>query len=159
MISKIHPRVITLLFFAAIFLIACSNENNQAGNSSQSSANNNSSTSVKIPSSPGRIPSDVVSQVTFLGGGGDGSCAHYCANGTFGGNTFTLTKFQPNQSLRLIVYEDPSGKFITEWNVTTDSNGTKEIRLENGDTSNYGIVILDRDTGKKLHLTRNMLEY
>ena len=138
---------------------ATHNSRDSSSTTSSASAGSSSSNivSVKIPSTPGALPSGALEQVSFSPGGGLGPCVDICYDeGAFSGNTLKLSKFSPNQQLTLLVYSDPEGKYKATWRVQVDNFGSLTIILSNGDFSNYGIAIHDARSGDLLRLTRVM---
>lgn len=120
---------------------------------------------ITIPTTPGRVPSDILAQVSYFPGGGTGAgCPDGCVSGAFSGNQLDFFNFSPNRQLRIIVYalqENPvtgegTATFLGEWQVQVDGNGELTVTLTNMDMANLGIVVLDQRSGTEIFINRNM---
>lgn len=106
------------------------------------------SVSITSPQVP---PTDVLQQVAYYPGGGDpGVCKHDCFD--ISGNRIMLYGFEPNQSLRILVYRDSGSPgaeylgvslYITEWCVAVDENGYLELDVSGDSPSSYSYIVLD----------------
>ncbi|MGB8984014.1 MAG: SH3 domain-containing protein [Anaerolineales bacterium] len=104
---------------------------------------------LRLPTSAQIAPSDVLDQVIFLGTGGEEGIGCPCID--VRNNVLYLEGFHPNQSLRLVAYDEYKqgfGNYFAEWQVTIDSLGFLAIPLDNYQ-SNITFVAYDSDTGKQ----------
>jgi len=111
--------------------------------------------SVRIPSNPDIPPSDVLQQISYYAGGGAGmDCDSKCVTSQDG--NLVLYNFKSNQRLRILVYKPSGGqsseylgvaRFITEWEVSVDTNGRLELDLNGGSITSYDYNIYDARDG------------
>lgn len=116
-----------------------SNPPNPSNNGGQAPSSGSGQEYIQLPLSPSVPQSDVIQQITWVGGGAgsDGpSCNSYCFN--VYKDRISISYFQPNQQLRIDVFyptgEVQSGagvyEFLTEFVVQTDNTGAVEIQLD-----------------------------
>ena len=107
---------------------------------------------VSFPTSPEIHPHDVFDQVVFSGtggGSGDPGVAKFK-------DDLKLSKFSPNQVLRILVYKYDKeiflmGEYITEWTVKVDNDGNLTLHIPKGSFNEYGYIVIDAKNGKVIY--------
>jgi hypothetical protein len=108
---------------------------------------------VFIPSSSDVPPSDVLAQIAYLpSGGGPGmpTCEQVCADD----HGISLQGYSPFQQLRILVYSSHEsstcglvGEYITQWSITVNSIGYKDLTISGASTEDKVFYVYDAITG------------
>lgn len=147
-IKRASILVIQVLLLASLSACVDSSQSNYTGGGPVV-ADKPEQMQINIPSSPRVAPSDVMDQVVFEGTGGSEGVGCPCVS--IQNSTLYLEGFSPNQSLRLVAYDEYEpyfGTYFAEWQILVDSSGFLAIPL-NGDQSNIRFIAYDPVTGKQ----------
>lgn len=129
---------------------------------------------ISMPTSYEVPPEDVLQQISFFMGGGDGYCQRHCSFGF--GQGLILYGFEPNERLRVFVYEHTGrlmstcesddgrvysvSRYVTDWNVTVDDSGSLWIKTDlRNQLGEFQFVVTHPDTGEIVGEWMSMIEH